>query len=48
MLNHRDLRSTLRYALVLDEEVAEGFERLAQARRAKSPINSPRILRRVR
>ena len=48
MLNHRDLRSTLRYAHVLDEEVADGFERLAQARRAKSPTNSPRVLRRVR
>ena len=48
MLNHRDLRSTLRYAHVLDEEVAEGFERLAQARRAKSPKNPPRVLRTVR
>ena len=48
MLNHRDIRSTLRYAHVLDEEVADGFERLAQARRKKSPTNSQRVLRRVK
>jgi integrase len=48
MLNHADIRNTLRYAHVLDEEVADGFERLAQARRKKSPTNSQRVLRRVK
>ena len=33
MLNHRDLRSTLRYAHVLDSEVADAMERVAQQRR---------------
>jgi len=32
MLNHADLRTTLRYAHVLDGEVADGFERVAKAR----------------
>jgi integrase len=32
MLNHADIRHTLRYAHVLDEEVAEGFERVAKSR----------------
>ena len=33
MLNHADIRHTLRYAHVLDEEVAEGFERVAKRRK---------------
>jgi integrase len=33
MLNHRDLRSTLRYAHVLDSEVADAMERVAQQRK---------------
>lgn len=32
MLNHSDIRHTLRYAHVLDSEVAEGFERVAKYR----------------
>ena len=32
MLNHADIRHTLRYAHVLDEEVAEGFEAVAKSR----------------
>jgi integrase len=32
MLNHADIRHTLRYAHVLDSEVAEGFERVAKSR----------------
>jgi integrase len=32
MLNHADIRHTLRYAHVLDDEVAEGFERVAKSR----------------
>jgi integrase len=33
MLNHADIRHTLRYAHVLDEEVAEGLERVAKSRK---------------
>ena len=33
MLNHADIRHTLRYAHVLDEEVADGFERVAKRRK---------------
>ena len=33
MLNHADIRHTLRYAHVLDEEVVEGFERVAKRRK---------------
>jgi len=33
MLNHADIRHTLRYAHVLDEEVAEGLERVAKRRK---------------
>jgi integrase len=33
MLNHADIRHTLRYAHVLDEEVAEGFERVQKSRK---------------
>jgi integrase len=32
-LNHRDIKSTLRYAHVLDEDVAAGVERLAESRK---------------
>jgi hypothetical protein len=35
-LNHSDLKTTARYAHVLDADVAEAFEGLA-----KSPKNSP-------
>jgi integrase len=33
MMNHADIRHTLRYAHVLDEEVADGFERVAKRRK---------------
>ena len=33
MLNHADIRSTLPYAHVLDEEVTDGFERVAKRRK---------------
>ena len=33
MLNHADVRHTLRYAHVRDEEVADGFERVAKRRK---------------
>jgi integrase len=33
MLNHADIRHTLRYAHVLDAEVADGFERVAKSRK---------------
>ncbi|MGY4160235.1 MULTISPECIES: tyrosine-type recombinase/integrase [unclassified Bradyrhizobium] len=36
-LNHRDIKSTLRYAHVLDEDVAAAVERLAESR--KNPRN---------
>jgi integrase len=45
MLNHADIRHTLRYAHVLDGEVAEGFERVARAR--KSRAKSRTMLREV-
>lgn len=32
-LNHRDIKSTLRYAHVLDEDVAVAVERLAESRK---------------
>jgi integrase len=32
-LNHRDIRSTTRYAHVLDQDVADGMERVAQRRK---------------
>lgn len=32
-LNHRDIKSTLRYAHVLDEDVADAVERLAESRK---------------
>ena len=31
-LNHADIKTTARYAHVLDEEVAEGIERIAKSR----------------
>jgi hypothetical protein len=36
-LNHGDIRSTLRYAHVLDEEVAAGIERVAKSRKKSQP-----------
>jgi integrase len=33
MLNHSDIKHTLRYAHVLDSEVADGFERVAESRK---------------
>ena len=42
MLNHADIRQTLRYAHVLDTEIADGFERVA-----KSLKRSPNRLRKV-
>jgi integrase len=38
MLNHADIRHTLRYAHVLDSEVAEGFERVAERRKKRRSI----------
>jgi len=32
MLNHADIRHTLRYAHVLDSEIADGFECVAKSR----------------
>jgi integrase len=36
-LNHGDIKSTLRYAHVLDEEVAAGIERVAKSRKKSPP-----------
>jgi integrase len=38
MLNHADIRHTLRYAHVLDAEVAEGFERVAESRKKSRTV----------
>jgi hypothetical protein len=32
-MNHRDIKSTLRYVHVLDEDVAAAVERLAESRK---------------
>jgi hypothetical protein len=32
-MNHRDIKTTLRYAHVLDSEVAAGMERVAESRK---------------
>ena len=32
-MNHRDIKSTLRYAHVLDEDVASAVERVAKSRK---------------
>jgi len=32
-MNHRDIKSTLRYAHVLDDDVAAAVERLAESRK---------------
>jgi integrase len=37
-MNHRDIKSTLRYAHVLDEDVAAAVERLAERRRASAEV----------
>jgi len=38
-MNHRDLKTTLRYAHVLDAEVADGMERAAKSRKkSRSPF----------
>jgi integrase len=47
MLNHADIRHTLRYAHVLDTEVDEGFEQVAELRRKKSQAKLKPKLRRV-
>jgi integrase len=39
-LNHRNIKTTLRYAHVLDEEIAEAMERVAKSR--KTPRSSER------
>ena len=39
-LNHRDIKSTLRYAHVLDTDVADAVEAIAKARTAKSQNKS--------
>ena len=41
MLNHADIRHTLRYAHVLDDEVADGFEQLARSATRKVPEKFP-------
>ena len=41
-MNHRDIKSTLRYAHVLDDEVASAMERLAQSR-----VKSRKVIRKV-
>lgn len=41
-MNHRDIKSTLRYAHVLDDEVASAMERLAQSR-----VKSRKAIRKV-
>lgn len=46
VLNHRNIRTTLRYAHVLDGEVSDALERVAEARK-KSPKKSPTALREV-
>lgn len=38
MLNHADIRHTLRYAHVLDSEVSEGFERVAKSRKKSRSV----------
>ena len=38
MLNHADIRHTLRYAHVLDSEIADGFERVAESRKKSRSI----------
>jgi integrase len=37
-MNHRDIKSTLRYVHVLDEEVASGFEAVAESRKKSRTI----------
>jgi integrase len=46
VLNHRNIRTTLRYAHVLDGEVADALERVAETRK-KSPNKSPTTLKEV-
>jgi len=46
MMNHSDIRHTLRYAHVLDDEIADGFERVAKSRK-KSQAKSRATLREV-
>jgi integrase len=41
-MNHRDIKSTMRYAHVLDEDVAEAVERLAKSRN-KSRTQSRKV-----
>ena len=36
-LNHRDIKSTLRYAHVLDEDIAAAVERVAKSRKKSPP-----------
>jgi site-specific recombinase XerD len=45
MLGHADLRSTMRYAHVLDDDVAAAFEKLSVAR---SPKGSPKTLQKIK
>jgi integrase len=46
VLNHRNIRTTLRYAHVLDGEVSDALERVAESRE-KSPNKSPTTLKGV-
>jgi hypothetical protein len=39
-MNHKDIKSTMRYAHVLDEDVAAAVERLAESR--KNPRSKAR------
>jgi integrase len=46
ILSHRNIRTTLRYAHVLDGEVSDALERVAESRK-KSPNKSPTTLKKV-
>ena len=46
-LNHRDIKSTLRYAHVLDDDVARGVEAVAQSRNISAPAAESRNLSRT-
>jgi integrase len=46
-LNHRDIKSTLRYAHVLDEDVAQGVEAVARSRMGAEHVAESRNLSRT-
>jgi integrase len=47
-LNHRDIKSTLRYAHVLDSDIAKGVEAVAQSRKGAERVAESRNLSRTR